>query len=139
VYGHDWDKTPVNGKAGVSFFPIASRPDFWRKNQEYRVQLNLFREYNFGSHNMRTFEVPVVGGIQLTTYSEEQAEFFEEDKEIFFFRDPEELVHKTRAILALSHEEAQKVRENARSRSLASGYSFADRAMTVFETFKQLA
>ena len=66
-------------------YPIASRPDFWRKNQEYRVQLNLFRQYNEGSHNMRTFEIPAVGGIQLTEYSTEQADFFKEGEEIFSF------------------------------------------------------
>ncbi len=138
VYGHDWDKTIVARNPGIRFFPIANRTDFWKKNQEYRIQLNLFREYNFGSHNMRTFEIPVVGGIQLTTYSEEQAAFFEEGKEVFFFHDQAELVQKARVILSLSPGEAEQVRAHARSRSLVSGYSFADRARTVFEAFKQL-
>ena len=138
VYGHGWDKTEVAGKKGVSVYPIANRAGFWRKNQEYRLQLNLFREYNFGSHNMRTFEIPVVGGVQLTTYSEEQAEFFAENEEIFFFRDEAALVNKTKEILSLPAERVGTIRENARRRSLASGYSFADRAKTVYEAFEQL-
>ena len=138
VYGFGWEKTDLMKSSEMNVFPIASRPDFWRKNQEYALQLNLFREYNFGSHNMRTFEIPVVGGIQLTTYSEEQAGFFEEGKEIFFFHDPAELVQKAKAILSMPAEQARRIRENARARSLASGYSFADRAKTVFKAFQQL-
>ncbi len=138
VYGNGWDKTKIGGKDGVNIFPIAPRPDFWRKNQEYRVQLNLFREYNFGSHNMRTFEIPVAGGIQLAPYSEEQAEFFEENKEIFFFHDMDELIRKAKAILSLPAEQAAEIRKNARCRSLSSGYSFADRAKTVFNAFQNL-
>ncbi|HEY4147660.1 MAG TPA: glycosyltransferase, partial [Chitinophagaceae bacterium] len=139
VYGHGWDKTPVMYNKGINIFPIATRKQFWYKNQEYRVQLNLFREYNFGSHNMRTFEIPVVGGIQLSTYSEEQAEFFKEGEEIFFFRDPGDLVQKTKALLALPKEEADLLRQKARNRSLVSGYSFEDRAKTVMAAFKQLS
>jgi spore maturation protein CgeB len=138
VYGHKWNKTAVAGKKDVRIFPIASRKEFWKMNQEYRLQLNLFREYNFGSHNMRTFEVPVVGGIELAPYSEEQAEFFEEGKEIFFFRDVAEIIQRVRDILSLPQETIQHVRGNARMRSLTSGYSFADRAKTVLRTFQEL-
>jgi spore maturation protein CgeB len=138
VYGHGWDKTSIASKKGVSVHPIASRAEFWKKNQQYRVQLNLFREYNYGSHNMRTFEIPVVGGVQLTVYSDEQAEFFEAGKEIFFFNDPADLVVKAKEILSMPAENIRAIRQQARDRSLNSGYSFKDRAQTVFETFRQL-
>jgi spore maturation protein CgeB len=138
VYGHNWDKTAIAGKSGIRMAPVASRPEFWRKNQEYRVQLNLFREYNFGSHNMRTFEIPVVGGIQLTPYSEEQAGFFTADKEIFFFNNEKELIEKSNLLLSMGQAQIKQIREQTRARSLNSGYSFASRASTVFNAFKQL-
>jgi spore maturation protein CgeB len=138
VYGIGWEKTKLAKISNVQIHDIASRPDFWRKNQEYRLQLNLFRQYNVGSHNMRTFEIPAVGGIQLTEYSDEQAKFFKEDVEIFFFRNEKDLVDKVDKILKMSDSEIRSLRNNARKRSLTSGYSFADRALTVYNAFKKL-
>jgi spore maturation protein CgeB len=138
VYGHDWDKTELVNKKNIDIYPIASRRDFWKKNQEYRIQLNLFRAHNEGSHNMRTFEIPAVGGIQLTEYSAEQAEFFTENEEIFFFRNKEELRQKVEMLLNLNEEAARTLRQNARERSLNSGYRFSDRARTVYQSFEKL-
>ena len=138
VYGIGWDKTSLKNNPRVKIFPIASRTEFWRVNQEYRVQLNLFRQYNFGSHNMRTFEIPAVGGIQLAPYSEEQASFFEEGKEIFFFNNDEEMIDNTRKILNLSDSEIMDIRKAARKKSLDAGYTFTDRATTVYNTFKSM-
>jgi len=138
VYGIGWQKMGVTSLPGVSVYGIASRAEFWRKNQEYRLQLNLFRFYNVGSHNMRTFEIPAVGGIELTTYSDEQASFFDEGKEIFFFRNNEGLIEQVRRILEMPAEQVAAVRAAARKRSLESGYTFADRANTVFNTFKKM-
>ena len=138
VFGHGWNKTTLAEKKGVSVYPIASRSAFWRMNQEYRVQLNLFREYNFGSHNMRTFEIPVVGGIQLTVHSVEQAGFFKDKEEIFFYSDETELVTRAIEILSMNPAKVSEIRTAARKRSLESGYSFRDRSALVLESFKRL-
>ncbi len=138
VFGIGWNKTSLQHNSKVRLFNIASRQEFWKLNQEYRVQLNLFRAYNKGSHNMRTFEIPAVGGIQLAPYSEEQAMFFEEGKEIFFFHDEDDMLVKAKYLLGLSSEDALQIRQAARKRSLASGYTFKDRANTVYQSFKTL-
>ena len=135
VYGHGWHKTNLANNSKVRIFPIATRAEFWRLNQEYRVQLNLFREYNFGSHNMRTFEIPAVGGIQVAPYSDEQASFFEDGKEIFFFKNDEEMIAQIHKLLNIDKSEALTIRNAARKRSLESGYTFQDRAITVYNTF----
>ena len=138
VYGHGWHKTHLKDNNKVNIFPIASRSEFWYLNQKYRVQLNLFRKYNYGSHNMRTFEIPAVGGIQLTPYSEEQASFFEQNKEIFFFKDDEDMVVQVKKLISSSQEEISQIRTAARKRSMESGYSFKDRSKTVYNVFKNL-
>ena len=58
--------------------------------------INLLRQQNIkeDSHNMRTFEVPGYGGLLITQRTTEQAEFFEEGKEIIFFDSPDELKDK---------------------------------------------
>ncbi len=138
VYGQGWEKTKLAGMKNVRVYPIASRPDFWKKNQEYRIQLNLFRQYNEGSHNMRTFEIPAVGGIQLTEYSVEQADFFKEGEEIFFFRGKEDMLKKVNEILQMPESIITEIRNHARKRCLESGYTFTSRAMTVYKSFEKL-
>ena len=138
VFGHHWQKTNLVNNNKVRIFPIATRQEFWKLNQEYRVQLNLFREYNFGSHNMRTFEIPAVGGIQVAPYSEEQAAFFQDGNEIFFFNNDEEMIAEIHKLLNMGYSEALTIRNAARKRSLESGYTFQDRAITVYNTFKNL-
>jgi spore maturation protein CgeB len=138
VYGQGWERTRLTNNKNINIFPIVPRPDFWRKNQEYRVQLNLFRLHNKGSHNMRTFEIPAVGGIQLSEYSIEQAEFFTDNEEIFFFRNKNEMVEKADMLLKMNKDRVNKIRTQARERSLHSGYTFSDRAQTVYLAFQKL-
>ena len=44
--------------------------------------------------NLRAFEIPMAGGLQFCRYNKELADYFEEDKEIIFYRDNEELISK---------------------------------------------
>jgi spore maturation protein CgeB len=138
VYGHGWEKTSLWEYNNVHLHPIASRKTFWLLNQEYRVQLNLFRKYNNDSHNMRTFEIPAVGGIQLSPYSLEQADFFEENKEIFLFKNDGQMISMAKKLLAMPRAEADVIRQAARTRSINSPYSFEDRALTVYKSFQEL-
>ncbi len=135
VYGHGWEKTRLKFNKKVNIQEIATRSDFWKKNQEYRIQLNLFREHTLDSHNMRTFEIPAVGGIQLSPYSKEQEDFFKDGKEIFFFRDDKEMVTLAHRVMAFEKNKALEVRMAGRKRFMESGYTFADRANTVYDTF----
>ena len=139
VYGHGWDKTAIGTHPSIGVFDAVYGADFWKKLRQYRVQINIFRKHNAGSHNMRTFEVPAVGGIGLMPYSDEQTAFFEEGREVFFYRSMEDLKRQARLLLSLPEEQAAAIRIAARSRSLASGYSYASRAKTVFDCFKLLS
>jgi len=137
VYGNNWNKKAFSGYPGVKVYPAVLGQDFWNRLRQYRVQLNIFRKHNIGSHNMRTFEVPAVGGILLSPFNEEQAGYFEVGKEVFYFYDEKDLVQKIGAILAMPKKEIERVRENARRRSLLSDYSYSKRAEIVIETFQR--
>ncbi|MCS2892244.1 glycosyltransferase [Parabacteroides faecis] len=45
--------------------------------------------------NLRTFEIPMAGGLQFCRYSEELSQYFEDGKEIVFYRNKEELMDKS--------------------------------------------
>jgi len=137
VYGHGWDKTRLRNKSNVQLYDAVYRLEFWRKIRQYRVQLNIFRIHNEGSHNMRTFEIPAAGGVQLAPYSQEQRFFFKENQEIFFYSDVNSMIKKTRLILSMTADKINVIRNNARNRSLSSGYSYKKRAEFVGQVLKE--
>ncbi|MFJ5717806.1 glycosyltransferase [Neobacillus sp. NPDC093127] len=49
--------------------------------------------------NLRGFEIPMSGGLQMCLYFEELADYFEEDREIIFYRSNDELIEKARFYL----------------------------------------
>lgn len=106
---------------------------YYETLSSYRVQLNIFREHNEDSHNMRSMEVPGAGGIMLAPRSREHSMFFEEDKEVFFYNNIEDLISKARFILALDDTSAQDIRKNAIFRCVSSGYAYKDRAIQLLD------
>jgi hypothetical protein len=49
--------------------------------------------------NLRSFEIPMSGGLQFCKYNEELESYFKDDNEIVFFRDSEEFVSKAKFYL----------------------------------------
>lgn len=45
---------------------------------------------------LRNFEIPMCAGLQITRFYQELSDFFEEDKEIIFYRSNEELIDKVK-------------------------------------------
>lgn len=68
--------------------------------------------------NLRAFEIPMSGGIQLCRYNPELAGYFEPEKEILFAHSDEELADKAKFYLA-PEREAQRlaIRQAARKRA----------------------
>ena len=60
--------------------------------------INILREQNAGSHNMRTFEIPATRNAMVTTRSEEQSQWFKEGPDMECFATPEELLEKVRLL-----------------------------------------
>ncbi|MBN9379456.1 MAG: glycosyltransferase family 1 protein [Chitinophagaceae bacterium] len=136
VYGNNWKRFLRH--ENIQIFDSVYGVDFWKVLRRYRVQLNLMRPHNPDSHNMRTFEVPGIGGIMLAPLTKEHALFFEADKEVFFYRSLPEAADKARQLIDMSHEEAEVIRAAARERSLESGYSYRDRSALVYDRMIQL-
>lgn len=49
--------------------------------------------------NLRNFEIPMSGGIEICKFNPELAEYFEDGKEIIFYKDNEDLIDKARYYL----------------------------------------
>lgn len=129
VYGVNWDK--YISHPNISIFPAVLGAAFWKTLRKYRVQLNLMRPHNLDSHNMRSFEAPGVGGILLAPDTADHRQFFTDGEEIFLFNDALSCTKKISQLLTLTERQAEAIRENAKQRSVSSGYSYKDRARLV--------
>ncbi len=89
------------------------------------VSLNVLSDLNMPGHNMRTFEIPGGGGVMLSSFTREQAEFFPEDDAAVYYRDPAEIDDKLDRLLG-DHRWARRVRE--RAASIASAHTYVSRA-----------
>lgn len=144
LYGFGWEKffepddllTIHQPRKANSFW--ADPLEFWKVLRQYRVQLNFFRPHNEGSHNLRTFEVPAVGGILLTPASAEQEQFFTVGEEIFFYTDDQSLLEQARWLMRQEEDWIQNVRNRARDRSLAMDYSYKRRTADLLMALNNL-
>jgi len=137
VYGHDWNKH-LKPHKNIVIHPPVYGEDQWRVLRKYRVQLNLMRPHNIHSHNMRTFEVPAIGGIMLAPDTIDHRFFFQDGEECFLFKDVEQATQQANKILRLSFDEAATVRQAARNRSVDSGYSYFSRTQQALSEMKKL-
>jgi spore maturation protein CgeB len=134
VYGENWAKWIEH--PNITILPPVYGDHLWATLSSYRVQLNLLRPHNLKSHNMRSFEVPGIGGIMLAPHTPDHQQYFLENHEIFLFHKPDDCVDKINFIMQLSKYEAKTIRLAARNRSMVSGYTYKDRARQLLNYFE---
>jgi spore maturation protein CgeB len=134
VYGNYWDKFLKH--TNISIFAPVYGDDFWFVIRKYRVQLNLMRPHNPDTHNMRSFEIPGVGGIQLAPDTNDHRSYFKPGEEIFIYTDIDDCALQARKILSLPLNDAMQIRAAARERSIASGYTYRDKALAVLDIIR---
>ena len=54
IYGYNWQKY-LPTKSNIKVNTAVLGDEFWKTMRRYRLQVNIFRPHNNGSHNMRTF------------------------------------------------------------------------------------
>jgi hypothetical protein len=94
------------------------------------ASINILRPQNAGAHNMRTFEVPAMGGLMLTTRSAEQQAFFPEGEACLMYDSPAELRQVAERLLRGEYDvPALKAQALAR----AEGHTYDARARQLLE------
>lgn len=132
VYSGTYPEKKLLKHKNINIFSDVYNQDFWNTLFSYDIQLNFLRKHNINSHNMRTFEVPGAGGLLLTGHSEEQLNFFTEKKEIFTFKNQEQLLNKIETLKSMSDSDKHNIRSNAKLRSIKSEYSYFDRSKIAY-------
>lgn len=102
-----------------------------------KVNLNILRLQNKGSHNMRTFEIPACKGFMLHERSEEAVGFFREGKEAEFFGSPAELREKID--FYLRNDEARfRIAQAGYERCIKASYCYDESAKRVLAVYEEL-
>lgn len=84
--------------------------------------------------NLRNFEIPMAGGLQITMYSSEIAQYFEDGKEIVLAKSKDELVDKAKYYLRSDNiDMRRKMKENARKRA-ENEHTWSQRFEKVFQS-----
>lgn len=88
--------------------------------------------------HLRTFEIPMCGGLQLVSYTDELANYFEDGKEIVFYSSKDEYIDKAKFYLDDRHQELRlKMKKAARYRSERE-HTWQNRFDKIFEVMNLL-
>jgi len=126
VYGHQWENFVKHPLCTTNTAVFGD--EYWKTLSRYRVQLNIMRIHNEDSHNMRTFEIPGIGGIMLAPRTTEHLSFFKDQVEAFFYSSLDECCQLIHHLLSIKDSESKTIRHNARSASISKGYSYKQRS-----------
>ena len=118
IFGSGWGRL-----AGYNLHGQVYNQEFLNSIYKSKINLNILRTQNKGSHNMRTFDIPACGGFMLHEYSEEVAGFFEEGKEFVSFKTVEECADKIRFYVKNSRER-EKIALAGYNRLIKSNYNY---------------
>ncbi len=83
--------------------------------------------------HLRTFEIPMSGGLQITNYTDEIASYFEDGKEIILYKSDEELIAKAKFYLHDSQMNTRKKMKMAARKRAESEHTWINRFSTVFK------
>jgi len=102
-----------------------------------KVAICFLSSLNEDTYTRRSFEIPAVRTAQLSQYSDDLASLFVEDREIVFFRSPDELLRKINDLL-LDPAWRRVIEEGGRRRVETDGHDLRNRAIQLTEAIESM-
>jgi spore maturation protein CgeB len=132
LWGPDWkrrSKDPLIKKAwqGRSLYG----KEFAQAIVSAKLNLNVIDDTNFPAANMRFFEIPCAGGLQVCSDCPEMESEFINGESIFYYKDHAELARIVRSLLQ-DESQTQQVGRNARDMIFES-HTYKHRAQKILE------
>ncbi len=135
LYG-DWNKKFLH--SNINYLGKLNNDELLSRMSKYRIQLNLLRIHNSGSHNMRTFEIPASGSIQLAPLTSDHLTFFVPDKEIFLFSDVDDCILKISRLLSVEKGITDQFKKLSQKKIMNSGYSYYHRSISLMNAINKV-
>jgi spore maturation protein CgeB len=132
IHGNSWTrdcKDPQTRKRVLSkgVFEEAMAEKF----SHSRISINVIDDTNFPAANMRFFEIPITGGLELTNNSPEMNGSFRDKEHLLYYTDEQDVVEKIK--WALHHpEECRAIRKNGSTLARAE-HTYVQRLETIFQ------
>ena len=126
IWGPYWNR--VSRRSGLAKCIRGGLVDVTIMEKIYRsskVVLNLMRPQNHLSHNMKTFEIPAMGGFMLAPRTIEHMKIFDEGKEVAFYDTPEEMREK--AIYYTENDKERATMTRLAHQKVISNHSYTNR------------
>ena len=112
--------------------------------EKYNEQMNasdiaivFLSTLNHDTYTRRCFEIPATKTFMLSQYTDDIASMFEEDKEIVFFRNDDELVSKVKFYL-MNPKERNAIAQAGYERLMRDGHEVSDRVKQVMALYSDI-
>ena len=124
----------------ISFFPSVTFSELSKYYSEYILSLASTSTNHTDALsnplkiiNLRNFEIPMSGGIELCKYNKELEGYFEDGKEIVFYHNNEDLVDKARYYLVKAKDSVIREMKSAARQRAENDHTWWRRFMRVFD------
>ena len=107
--GSDWEKFKLS--KNIKYIGKIDAKRCSKIMRQSIVSLNILRPQNKFSHNMKTFEIPAMGGLMITNRNVEQNKFFQENHGCLMYGNKEELKLKIKMVLK-NPKKFNKIKQN---------------------------
>ena len=126
--GDGWNKYRLS--KNIKYIKNINAKKFSSVINSSKFSLNLLRDQNKCSHNMKTFEIPSMGGLLVTERSQEQQSFFPENKASLMFNTVRDFKYK---IQSLSYKSIKYKNIRKAGYKIAKRNSYKERAKYILE------
>ncbi len=100
VWGPEWDRRCNDPRLRAKWQRRALLgSEFAKAASVSRINLNIIDQTNFPAANMRFFELPIAGGLQISSPCPEMAEIFEDDVHLCYYQTLDDLPHRVKQLL----------------------------------------
>lgn len=117
VWGHYWNRSNNKAIKSVADFSPLYGKDFTKVVQSSFINLNIIDDTNYPGSNMRFFEIPTAGGLQMCSACPEMETRYKNGEDLYYFHSEDELAQQITYCMSNKKE------------ALAAGRKFHDRIL----------
>lgn len=113
VFGPSWNKYVKNAELKrICQNRIVSGLEMSTIFQQSKVNLNKIDDTNYPAANMRFFEIPIAGGLMLSSECPEMENVYKENESVLYFKNNMDLIEKIDLALGLDSLEMRRSAQN---------------------------
>jgi Glycosyl transferases group 1/DUF based on E. rectale Gene description (DUF3880) len=132
IHGNNWDRDCKNSAVRER---VLSKGLFERAMAEKfsttRININVMDDTNYPAANMRFFEIPVAGGLELTNHAPEMERVFKDREHLLYYENEKDVAEKVTWVLNNS-EACSRIRRTGHE-LVKSGHTYKQRLESILD------